>query len=357
LTKRSLGTPEAVEAVAQRWKIARRAIAYGGLKDRHALTRQWLTIDHGPRRDLRQTNLELAYVGQTGRPFTAADIAANAFQIVLRNLSAEEATQACQTLQSVARDGVPNYFDQQRFGSVGQSREFIARAWCQGDYPRALWLAMADANRHDRPGDKRQKQLLREHWGRWAECRAAVGRGPWQQVLAHLAEHPDDYRGAIARIRPDLRSLYLAAFQGFLWNRMLSTLLREQCPAEQLFQVFWGVDTVAFYRSLGDAQRRAIADTHLPLPSARVRLEDGPTRELVGRTLGRLDLRLDDLRIDYPRDSFFSKGQRAAVFFPAGLELAADDDEVYPARRKIDLRFELPRGCYATILLRRLSEG
>jgi len=356
LTKRSLGTPEAVEAVSRRWKIARRDIAYGGLKDRHAQTRQWLTIHHGPRRDLQQTNLQLAYVGQTGGPFVAADIAANAFRVVLRDLSREEVSQARPTLESVARDGVPNYFDQQRFGSVGQSREFIARAWCRGNYLRALWLAMADPNPHDRPRDKRQKKFLRDHWGQWAECRAALGRWPWQQVIAHLAERPDDCRGAMALIRPDLRSLYIAAFQGFLWNRMLSTLLREQCPAEQLFQVFWGVDTVAFYRSLGETQRQTLAKAELPLPSARLRLEDGPTNDLVQRALGRLELRLEDLRIDYPRDSFFSRGQRAAVFFPAGLEFAADDDEIYSGRRKITLRFELPRGCYATILLRRLWE-
>ena len=356
LTKRSLGTPEAVEAVSRRWKIARREIAYGGLKDRHALTRQWLTIHRGPRRDLRQTNLQLEYVGQTGAPLAPADIVTNAFCIVLRDLSAEEASQARPTLESVAHDGVPNYFDQQRFGSVGQSREFIAQAWCQGDYSRALWLVMAEATSHDRPRDKRQKQILRDHWGRWDECRAAVGRGPWQKVLDYLAEHPDDCRGAIARIRPDLRSLYLAAFQSFLWNRMLYTLLRDECPAEQLFQVFWGVDTVAFYRSLGDAQRRSLAAAHLPLPSARLRLEDGPAKNLVERVLGRLQLRLEDLRIDYPRDSFFSKGQRAAVFFPTGLDFAVADDEIYSDRRKITLRFELPRGCYATILLRRLCE-
>ncbi len=356
LTKRGLGTPEAISAVARRWKIAPRQIACGGLKDRHALTVQWVTIHHGPRRDLRQTNLQLAYVGQTATPFAAADIAANAFRIVLRDLSADEAHQARQTLESVARDGVPNYFDQQRFGSVGQSREFIAQAWCRGDYQRAIWLATADPNPHDRPRDKQQKQFLRDHWGRWAECRAALGGSPWQKVITYLAERPDDYRGAIARVRPELRSLYIATFQSFLWNRMLSTLLRRQCPAEQLFQAFWGVDTVVFYRSLSDGQREALGATRLPLPSARVRLEEGPTKDLVGRVLGPLDLRLEDLRIDFPRDSFFSKGQRAAVFFPAGLEFSADRDEVYPGRQKITLRLELPRGCYATLLLRRLKE-
>src|SRR5687767_11858678 len=68
LTKSSLGTPEAVDAVLRKWNLARSQAAYAGLKDRHALTTQFITIQGGPRRGLRQTNLELAYVGQVGRP-------------------------------------------------------------------------------------------------------------------------------------------------------------------------------------------------------------------------------------------------------------------------------------------------
>ena len=37
------------------------------------------------------------------------------------------------------------YFDDQRFGSVGESGEFIGRAWCLGNYERALWLRPGDS--------------------------------------------------------------------------------------------------------------------------------------------------------------------------------------------------------------------
>ena len=39
------------------------------------------------------------------------------------------------------------------------------------------------------------------------------------------AEAEADYRGAFARIKIDLRGLYLAAFQSCLWNRMLERWL------------------------------------------------------------------------------------------------------------------------------------
>ena len=72
LTKQSLGTREALDAIARRWNLPRRAVAFAGLKDRHALTRQFVTIEGGPRRGMGQTNLELEYVGQTPRHIHAS---------------------------------------------------------------------------------------------------------------------------------------------------------------------------------------------------------------------------------------------------------------------------------------------
>src|SRR5262245_16070980 len=89
LTKRSLGTPEAVDIVLRRWKLLREKVSYGGLKDRHAITRQHLTIFHGPRRGMRQDNLELVYLGQTAEPFHAKDIVGNRFEIVVRDLATD----------------------------------------------------------------------------------------------------------------------------------------------------------------------------------------------------------------------------------------------------------------------------
>ena len=121
LTKKSLGTPEAITAVAARWNIPRHAISYGGLKDKHAVTRQWVTIQRGPRHDLKQEHFSLAYQGQSDRAFGPHDITANRFHVVMRNLTERAAADIVAQREAVARDGVPNYFDDQRFGSLGAS--------------------------------------------------------------------------------------------------------------------------------------------------------------------------------------------------------------------------------------------
>src|SRR5947209_2363129 len=126
LTKRSLGTLEAIDAIGRRWKVPREQIAFAGLKDKHALTTQYLTIQGGPQRGLSQANLELDYLGQTKRPIHASDIAANRFVVAVRDLSFAELDAARAALHAIRRDGLPNYFDDQRFGSLGKSGQFIA---------------------------------------------------------------------------------------------------------------------------------------------------------------------------------------------------------------------------------------
>lgn len=354
LRKRSLGTLEAVQAVARRWKLTRERISFGGLKDRHAVTEQFVTIERGPTRGLEQTNLSLAYLGQAARPFTSRDILGNRFRIVVRQVAAGDAAGMERAWQEVQTQGIPNYFDDQRFGSLGASGEFIARAWCLGDYQRAVWLALADDNPHDRPRERQNKQTLRARWGNWPACLEALRRSPLRPVLEHLSAQPQDFRGAIARIHPDQRSLYLAAYQAFLWNGLLASWLRARLPPEQLFDVELACGVVPFVRALSAVRRRDVA-VDLPLPSARQKPAAGPIADIVEQLMAQQGLQLRELRVKYPRDSFFSKGSRPALVQPANLEWAAAEDELYPSHQKRCLAFDLPRGAYATIVIKTIT--
>ena len=356
LTKVSLGTPEAIDAILRRWNLARQQVSYGGLKDRHAVTEQFVTIKNGPRNDLSQTSLDLNYLGQTERPFDSSDLTGNRFTLVLRSMSDAEVASAEQALSDVAINGVPNYFDDQRFGSLGQSGEFIAVPWCRGDYERALWLALAEPNEHDRPDDRQEKQLLRDRWGDWPGLKADMPRGSRRSIVTFLVDHPIDFRRALALMRGDLRGLWLSAFQSAVWNRLLAESLREICRPEQLFDVDFGERPAPFFRSLDETQRGELRDINLPLPSGRLKLQSGPLFDRLHRVLAEFGLEPRTMRVKFPRDAFFSKGQRAAIYVPANLQHHSERDELYEGRSKLTLAFDLPRGSYATILIKRLTE-
>ena len=357
LTKRSLGTPEAVTSICNRWNIPRAAIGYGGLKDKHALTRQWLTIHRGPRRDFQQDNLSLSYQGQANRPFGPQDIAGNRFVIVMRNLTSAKADQIVAERDALAKFGMPNYFDDQRFGSLGESGEFIAQPWCRGDYERALWLAIAEPNSHDRPIDREEKKIIHEFWGKWDESKARLSKSSRRSVITYLVDHPTRFRDAFALIRQDLRSLWLAAYQSDLWNRCLATFIGSEVAIDQQFRVQLATAEVPFFRALGEEELNRLEDQVLPLPSARLHLEEGPVQQLYEQVLGSQGMALRELRVKYPRDSFFSKGDRSVIVRPS--EFRADlsgEDELNDGRQRVTLRLVLPRGSYATILVKRLTE-
>jgi tRNA pseudouridine13 synthase len=355
LTKRGVGTPEAVETVLRAWRLPRRALSFGGLKDRHALTRQHLTIQGGPPRDLTSGGVQLEHLGRLDRPYTAKDLRGNRFRVVLRSVSAGEEAAALAALPEVARDGLPNYFDDQRFGSVNRDGSFVAEPWIRGDYEQALRLAFAAPNEHDKPNDREQKRVLAEGWGDWVGLKARLGRSHARSVVTYLADRPGDFQGALGVTRQDLRSLWLAAFQSHLWNAMLTALVREVVPAPDRAELAAKGGPVAFWRRLGEATRARLAETSLPLPSSRVDVPEGPVRTLVERTLAEKGLSLEQLDVKSPRGSFFSKGWRPAVLAPQGLLAEGGDDDLYPGKRRLTLSFDLPRGAYATILVKRLT--
>src|SRR3954451_18423878 len=118
LDKRGWSTLDAIQAVRRRWQVDWQRISYGGLKDRHALRRQYFTILHGPRRGLTHQGVRVQYVGQLAAPYSSRDIAANRFRVVVRHLTGGQVTASRLALDEVRANGVPNYFDDQRFGSV-----------------------------------------------------------------------------------------------------------------------------------------------------------------------------------------------------------------------------------------------
>ncbi len=110
-------------------------VGYAGLKDRHALTRQWFSIylPKGETPDLTALqHPEFRVLSQSRhvKKLRPGDLQGNHFRILLRDVAGpRDAIEA--NLQAIAAQGVPNYFGAQRFGfdggNVEQGRAMLAR--------------------------------------------------------------------------------------------------------------------------------------------------------------------------------------------------------------------------------------
>lgn len=356
LEKTGWTTPDAIAAVRRRWDIAdARRISFGGLKDRHAVTRQHFTIYRGPARNLSHHGVSVAFLGMTDAPFSSRDIAGNRFRITIRDLPAREARAASGRVPALIAHGVPNYFDDQRFGST-DGGEFIARLLILGRFEEALKLALTQPYEYDKASVRDEKASLAGLWGRWPELKAVLPRGHARSLIDYLTGHPSDFRGVIERLRPELQGLYLSAYQSFLWNRMLAALITEVVPGERLrtFRLKLGPVPTPPTLTAEEASRLGV---DLPLPSARVQLPpNSPWRKLIDNALADQGFTLPEMKVPGVRRPFFSRGDRPAWVVPSGVSAEVAGDERHAGKRRLNLVFDLPRGSYATIVVKQLTQ-
>jgi tRNA pseudouridine13 synthase len=96
----------------------------------------------------------------------------------------------------------------------------------------------------------------------------------------------------------------------------------------------------------------------LRLPTAAVKMEfpDGDSETLFEELMREKSLTRSAFRTRELRRVRFQSFLRPAAVRPENFEvLDRGGDELHPGRKKIALRFDLPRGSYATILVKRLS--
>ena len=357
LEKINWTTPDALNTIRRRWQIPFNRLSYGGLKDRHARTSQYLSIFHGPQRNMTSQGITVTYLGQREVPFTSSDIKVNRFTLTLRSMSPKAVDQARNALPVLERIGVPNYFDDQRFGSVSPDGRFVAKEMVLGRFEQALKLALTAPYEFDRTAMKHEKQMLRDLWGDWARLKTELPNGPASRLIGHLLKNPEDFTGALEHLNPELRGLYLAAWQSHLWNKMLAKWLRDRVAPGQLLAMRSRMGDLPIPRSIPPESLNEWRELELPLPSARLKIEPGvPWATLVEEVMDEEGVPLDQMKLKALRKPFFSKGDRAAAVIPQGLKAESSKDDLNTGKLKMVLRFDLPRGSYATMIVKRVTQ-
>jgi tRNA pseudouridine13 synthase len=350
LTKKSLTTPEAIQRLAQRWNRAMRDFHFGGLKDRHAVTVQHISLLNGPREGIQLPDLLVEYLGQLLYPFRGEDFGGNRFQLTVRDLEESELPAREEQLRQVANFGVANYFDDQRFGSVERGQPFVARELIAGNYETSLKLALTAPSESDRKSTRRKKEQLILSWGDWAKCHARYS-GVGKQSLRHLVRQPTDFLGAIRQLPPIELSLFLNAYQSHLWNRFLSRWIASAATRVALLDLKLGRFPTPL--ELPTERLSEWEQLEIPYPSVRLKLDETDSlRLLIESVMQEENLPLAEMKIDGLRKPFFSKGTRLARLMPTNLTWESSADEHHPGRRKMLLNFTLPRGGYATMVLK-----
>ncbi|MCX7029505.1 MAG: tRNA pseudouridine(13) synthase TruD [Spirochaetes bacterium] len=358
LEKTSWDTFDLLDLLARRLGVGRRDLTVAGLKDRHGITSQLVAVRglKGRPREVREANFSAVPAGWTDSPLSARSIAGNRFSLVLRDMDGPEARRCLEALAVVRRDGAPNYYDEQRFGSARHGEGFMGKELFLGRRERALRLYFT-ASKYDDRRTREMKRCVLEHCGSWREC-LPLARGDYARVLERLVGSPRAFRQALLALDRRLLVFVLNAYQSFLFNEVLAGLVRREALSRgfETRELRYNVGSFAFPVELPDEARASFTGRELPVPGYDTVVGDDDVREVLDAVLAREGIGLPDLRArQLPRISAHGVS-RPAWMHPANLEAGEPaDDERYPGKLSLALSFSLPRGCYATIVVRRLA--
>ena len=188
LEKRGLNTLELVNMIARQLSVKPSKIGYAGLKDKHAITRQWISVPHTAPLDLSKLVSAHFSVLESTRhhcKLKRGTHRANHFEITLTGLQQTDGLEA--TVERVRNEGVPNYFGLQRFGRQGRNIERAVSMFAGKTRPdrhlRGLYLSAARSFLFNQVLSERVKQANWNH-GQDGEVMMLAGSQSFFQTQA-----------------------------------------------------------------------------------------------------------------------------------------------------------------------------
>jgi tRNA pseudouridine13 synthase len=352
LRKSGRTTDEVIRHLSFVSGLRRELFSYGGRKDKHGVTSQFIAVRDPHDISRNEANFSLRTAGFMDRPMGPDLILANTFSVTVRNIA--EPTALEQNAEEVRRSGFPNFFDDQRFRSYDPERGFFAEKILRRHWNGALQVYLTSVAADAPRSDRLRKAGLLAAWKNWPACRD-LARDPLdRRILDYLVLHPKNYAGALTLIPDEEVAMRYAAFQAHLWNELLRRLLRLKIVA--LKEVGGREGNYLFWKRLPPEALGYFGSLDVPTAAATLEFPDALTASLYAEILRENDLRPGLFRTKALRRVGFRSFLRKARLVPDGLRTHdAGDDEFHPGRKKLTFTFSLPRGAYGTMLIKRLE--
>lgn len=122
--KRSMGTDYFHRQIARRLGIGNEDVGTAGLKDRHAVTRQWVSVPAGCEPALGQLDgdgIRVLSVSRHTNKLKTGHLRGNRFRILVRQVDPAAGERLPPLLDRLRHQGLPNFYGPQRFGRDGET--------------------------------------------------------------------------------------------------------------------------------------------------------------------------------------------------------------------------------------------
>jgi tRNA pseudouridine13 synthase len=362
IEKTMLSTLQLRDAIARHFRVRRDAVGHAGLKDKHAITQQVVSV-HTPGRtpedfpSFQHERARVLWVDLHTNKLGRGHLSGNRFSIKVRGVDPTHVMRAQRALTLLSERGCPNRFGPQRFGYL-LNNHLVGRALILGDHKLALDLLLS-------PHEGSPKGQL--------DSREAYARGDYEGAAArmHKVFKVESRalralaRGASAEeamrvVDPTAAGFYISSFQSAIFNQVLNQ------------RVIDGTHDSLLEGDIGclvNGKQTFVVDTHTrDEPGVLERLERheigpsgpmwGTSMERAGGEIGEREhqalvmtgLSTKDLESCESRDAFpMIGGSRRPLRIPVispEVEGGVDEHGAY-----IRCAFELPKGSFATTVM------
>jgi len=367
IEKTGITTNSAIAKIARALGVHRHGIGYAGLKDSQAVTRQWLSVEHIDDSSLGQLelpNIRILQVARHGNKLRIGHLAGNRFVIRIRQMSPRQGQQPdaamleclCRRVEEImavlVKQGVPNYFGQQRFGNRCDNGQ-LGIALVRGDDELFIDLLLG----RGMPGDGQMEFAARNYYD----------QGDYEQALQHWPGSYVNQRRALGilirgksktkaseSVDNHLKKFFISAFQAELFNKVLARRVREsKMDTIMTGDIAWKHENGACFH---------VTDGPAEQPRCQG-FEISPTGPIFGQKMlwpsdmpGQTEkVVLTEAQLG--QDNFIgphTRGSRRPMRFrPRGTKISVSSDG---NGSYVELMFELDSGCYATALLREITK-
>jgi tRNA pseudouridine13 synthase len=331
LEKVNLDTIATVRAIARALRASSKRFGYAGNKDRRALTRQMVScwrIEEEELKKIRIPGIILSNFIKAGERISMGDLKGNNFKIVTRGIETdamelEELLR--ETQEQLSLRGIPNYFGYQRFGTIRPNNHLVGRELIRGDLEGAVREYLCNPS----PMEKEDAREARRYLGDTMNYKGALKRFPRRlnyerAVLHHIHKDSRDFAGALRRLPRKLTLIFAHSYQSYLFNKVLSNLLKggESLTSRKI--------SLLGYRS-----------TH----------SQGKIGKMEKCVLKEEGVRLKDFWIK-SMPELSSRGSMRNACIRTDVKLKTCEDELNSGKRGFVAEFTLPKGSYATVVMR-----
>lgn len=368
-TLRNWDTNEFARELANHLEVSRGRVQWAGMKDRRAVTTQLFSLaDIDPERVPPITEADLEVVGRFGRALQFGDLVGNAFTVTVRDVERPDTVPATtEALHAVGggrgnpdRVGVPNYFGHQRFGSLRPITHRVGFAIVEEDWDAAVMTYLAESNDAEPPDSRQARETVAETRDWDAALTAFPNRLRYERAMLHVLADGGSFQEALGALPENLRRLFVHAAQSYVFNRIISERLDRGLPITEPV----AGDVVCFTTDhdpvvvpdtdrlqrvtpdrvdvVGRHCRRGRAYVTAPLVGTDTTLGDGDPGDVEATVLEEVGLTPEQFSLPDPYDS---SGTRRAIVVHTTVDTSVDRDTV-------EMMFSLPKGSYATVVLR-----